>query len=112
MFGNEDNSIKINVDKGCNGMSEGTVTIGVSEYKEILELAYKAAIIKEAIFAQAALGYDRKTLICGVYGDTTTVAKYLFPEEYAKKLEELVDKKRAEDEEPMEPMMSVKEDGE
>lgn len=90
MFGNEDNSsIEINVDKGGNGMAEGTVTIGVSEYKSILELAFKAAILKEVIFAQAAPSHDGKSLICGIYGDAGTVAKYLFPEEYAEKLAEL-----------------------
>lgn len=96
MFGNEDNSIEINVDKGGNGMSEGTVSIDISEYKEILELAFKAAILKEAIFSQAALSYDGESLICGVCGDANTVAKYLFPEEYAKKLEELSDKEVSE----------------
>ncbi len=90
MFGNEDNSnIEINVDKGGNGMPKGTVSIGISEYKEILGLAYKAAILKEAIFAQAAPSCDGKSLICGVYGDAGTVARYLFPEEYAEKLAEL-----------------------
>lgn len=96
MFGNEDNSIKINVDKGCKGMAEGIVTIGVSEYKEVLELAYKAAILKDALFAEAVLGYDGKSLICGFNGDAGTAAKYLFPEEYANKLRELMDNKTAE----------------
>lgn len=89
MFGNEDNSIKINVNKGGNGTSKGTVSIGIDEYKEILELAFKAATLKEAIFAQAAPSCDGKSLICGVYGDAGTVARYLFPEEYAEKLAEL-----------------------
>ena len=90
MFGNEDNSsIEINVDKGDSGMSEGTVSIDVSEYKSILELAFKAAILKEAIFANATLNYDGKSLICLVGADATMVAKYLFPEEYAEKLAEL-----------------------
>nr|DAH96723.1 MAG TPA: hypothetical protein [Caudoviricetes sp.] len=89
MFGNEDNSIKINVDKGRNGMPEGTVSINISEYKQILELAFKAAILKEAIFAQAMLSYDGKSLVCGVCGNSGTLAKYLFPEEYAEKLAEL-----------------------
>lgn len=90
MLGNDDNSnIKINVNKGGNGTSKGTVSIGIDEYKEILELAFKAATLKEAIFAQAAPSCDGKSLICGVYGDAGTVAKYLFPEEYAEKLAEL-----------------------
>ena len=90
MLGNNDNSnIKINVNKGDNGMSEGTVSIGIDEYKEILELAFKAATLKEAIFAQAVPSFDGKSLIFGVYGDAGMVAKYLFPEEYAEKLAEL-----------------------
>lgn len=99
MFGNEDNSssMEINVDKGGNG--KRTVSIGIDEYKEILELAYQAAILKDALFAEAALGYDGKSLICGFNGDAGTVAKYLFPEEYAEKLAELTDKKKEEDNE-------------
>lgn len=90
MLGNDDNSnIEINVNKGVNGTSKGTVSIGIDEYKEILELAFKAATLKEAIFAQAAPSYDGKSLICAVCGDAGTVAKYLFPEEYAEKLAEL-----------------------
>ena len=97
MLGNDDNSnIEINVNKGGNGMSEGTVSIGVSEYKELLELAFKAAVIKDVIFAEASLNFDGKSLICGVRGDADTVAKYLFPEEYDKKLEELNDKEGCE----------------
>ena len=97
MLGNDDNSnIAINVNKGGNGMSKGTVTIGVSEYKEILEIAYKAAILKDALFAEAVLGYDGKSLICGFNGDADTVAKYIFPEEYANKLRELMDNQTAE----------------
>lgn len=73
-----------------------TVKIDAKEYKAILELAFKAAVLKEAIFAEASLNYDGKSLICGVRGDAGTVAKYLFPEEYDKKLEELNDKEDGE----------------
>lgn len=97
MFGNEDNSsLEINVNKGENGMSKGTVSIDISEYKELLELAYKAAVIKDVIFAEASLNFDGKSLICGVRGDAGTVAKYLFPDEYAEKLAELNDKEDGE----------------
>ena len=90
MFSNEDNSnIAINVNKGGNGMSEGTVSIGVSEYKALLELAFKAAILKDVLFAQMSPSYDGRSLIFGVSSDAGTVAKYLFPEEYAEKLAEL-----------------------
>lgn len=69
-------------------MNENTVAISKDEYKAILVLALKAAILKEAIFAQAMPSYDGKSLICAVCGDAGTVAKYLFPEEYAEKLAE------------------------
>ena len=65
------------------------VKIGAEEYTAILELAFKAAILKDVLFAQATLSYDGKSLICGVGGDASTVAEYLFPEEYAEKLAEL-----------------------
>lgn len=95
MFGNEDNSnIEINVDKG--GSVKGTVSIDISEYKAILELAFKAAILKEAIFANAMLNYDGKSLVCFVGADANTVAKYLFPDEYAAKLEEVTNKEDGE----------------
>lgn len=90
MFSNEDNSsVEINVNKGGNGMSEGTVSIGVSEYKALLELAFKATVIKDVMFANAKLNYDGTSLICGVGADADTVAKYLFPEECAEKFAEL-----------------------
>lgn len=66
-----------------------TVKIGTEEYTAILELAFKAAILKDVLFAQASLSYDGKSLICGACGDAGTIAKYLFPEEYAEKLAEL-----------------------
>lgn len=90
MFVKEGNSsIEINVDKVGNGMSEGTVSIGITEYKEILELAFKAAILKEVIFANVSLNYDGKSLICFAGADAGTVAKYFFPDEYAEKMAEL-----------------------
>lgn len=69
-----------------------TVKIDAKEYKAILELAFKAAVLKEAIFSEASLNYDGKSLICGTRGDADTLAKYLFPEEYAAKLAELTNK--------------------
>lgn len=74
-----------------------TVKIEAEKYTAILELAFKAVILKDALFAEAALGYDGKSLICGFNGDAGTVAKHLFPEEYAEKLAELTDKKKEED---------------
>ncbi len=89
MFGNEDNSTKINVDKGCNGMSEGTVTISFSECKEILELAYKAAILLDVLFENAELGYHGKLLLFMANTPMDTIVKCLFPNRYAEKLAEL-----------------------
>ena len=66
-----------------------TVKIGVEGYTAILELAFKAAILKDVLFAKSELSYDGESLICGGYYDVSTVAKYLFPEEYAEKLAEL-----------------------
>lgn len=98
MFGNEDNSsIEINVDKGGNEMSKGTVSIGISEYKEILELAYKVAILQDVLFANAELGYQGKSLFFMANTPMDTIVKCLFPDRYAEKLAELVDKKRAKD---------------
>lgn len=66
-----------------------TVKIGAEAYTAILELAYKAAILKDVLFAKAELSYDGESLICGSCYDVSTVVKYLFPEEYAEKLAEL-----------------------
>ena len=102
MLGNDDNSsIEINVNKGGNGMSEGTVTIGISEYKKILELAYKAAMLKEALLNTATLdlygGNGLYFYFSGSNSDVATILKYAFPSEYESKLRELVDKKKEED---------------
>ncbi len=98
MLGNDDNSsIKINVNKGGNGMSEGTVSIGISEYKAILELAYKAAMLKEAFLNCATLDFFGKELYFGAgINEIITIFKYAFPSEYANKLRELMDEKTAE----------------
>lgn len=66
-----------------------TVKIGTEEYTVILELAFKAAILKDVLFAKAALSYDGESLICGNCIDVGMVAKYLFPKEYAEKLAKL-----------------------
>lgn len=90
MLGNDDNSnSNINVNKGGNGTSKGTVTIDISKYEKMLELAFKLAILKEVMFADAMLSNDGKSLVCSIWGDAGRIAKYLFPEEYAEKLAEL-----------------------
>lgn len=97
MFGNEDNSININVDKECNGMSEGTVTIDISDYKKILELAYKAAMLKEAVLDNLRLDFFGKELCVGGGNEVATIFKYAFPKEYENRLRELANKMKEED---------------
>nr|DAL45608.1 MAG TPA_asm: hypothetical protein [Caudoviricetes sp.] len=97
MLGNDDNSnIEINVNKGGNGMSDGTVTIARSEYKSILELAYKAAMLKEAMF-NAATDFYGNDIYFGSQAEVATILKYAFPKDYESKLRELMDKKKADD---------------
>ena len=98
MVSNEDSSININVDKGCSGMSEGTISIDISEYKAILELAYKAAMLKEVVLSSAKLDIFYGNELCfGGGNEVATIFKYAFPEDYESKLRELKDKKKAED---------------
>lgn len=109
MLSNDDNSnIEINVNKGGNGMSEGTISIDISEYKEILELAYKAAMLKEVVLSSAKLDFLGKELYFGGGSEVAAIFKYAFPEDYKSKLRELIDKKKAEDAEQMEPTTIVK----
>lgn len=78
-------------------MNESMVSISEDEYKEILELAYKAAILQDVLFATAALGYKEKSLVFGANTDLDTVAKYLFPDRYAEKIAELKAAKEDDD---------------
>lgn len=68
---------------------ENVVQISAENYTAILELAFKAAILKDVLFANAALGYKEKSLIFVANTDLDTIAKYLFPEMYAEKVAEL-----------------------
>lgn len=77
-------------------MDEKTVEISVREYKEILELAYKAAMLKEAVLNTATLDFLGKELYFGGVSEVATVFKYAFPSEYERKLCELRDKEKAE----------------
>lgn len=78
-------------------MSENTVEISKNEYKKILELAYKAAMLKEAFLNGAILDYCDGGLFFSGSSEITTIFKYAFPEDYERKLRELQDKKKAED---------------
>lgn len=78
---------------------ENTVTINADDYAAILRLAYKEEVLKDVLFANAALGYKEKSLIFMANSDLETIAKYLFPEMYAEKVEELKEAKEAESDE-------------
>ena len=78
-------------------MNENTVEISKDEYKQILELAYKAAMLKEAVLNSATLDFLGKELYFGAGNELAIIFKYSFPSEYAGKLRELIDKKKAED---------------
>lgn len=81
-------------------MNENMVEIDKSEYKNILELAYKAAMLKEALLNTATLGYYSTGLYFNGNGEVNTIFKYAFPDEYEKKLSELQEKaKEDEDDE-------------
>ena len=73
------------------------VVISKDEYKEILELAFKAAILKEAVLNATTLDYYGNELYFGSATDVATIFKYAFPNEYESRLRELMDKKKAED---------------
>lgn len=80
-------------------MSENTVDISKNEYKKVLELAYKAAMLKEALLNGAMLDFCGEGLFFGgsSSSEIATIFKYAFPEDYERKLRELQDKKKAED---------------
>lgn len=78
-------------------MRENTVEISKNEYKKILELAYKAAMLKQALLEGATLAIYGKGLYFGGGDEVATIIKYAFPEDYERKLRELQDKEKAED---------------
>lgn len=75
-------------------MDENMVSISKDEYKQILELAYKAAMLKEAVLNSATLDFYGKDLYFGGNSEVATIFKYAFPEDYESRLRELMDKKR------------------
>ena len=77
-------------------MNENTVVISKDEYKEILELAYKAAMLKEAILNATTLDYYGKELYFGSASDVSTIFKYAFPNEYESRIRELKSNETAE----------------
>ena len=73
------------------------VVISKDEYKAILELAYKATMMKEAFLNSATLGFRGDELYFSGGSEVETIFRYAFPTEYDSKLRELMDKKKAED---------------
>lgn len=78
-------------------MNENMVEISKDEYKSILELAYKAAMLKEAVLNAATLDYYGRALYFGGGNDVVTIFKYAFPKDYESRLRELIDKEKAEE---------------
>lgn len=96
MFSNADNSnIEINVDKGGNGMSKGTVPIDISEYKELLKAKFDLEMVKDVLLNRAGADWSGKYL---TWCDQTTsaVLRYIMGDAYDKKLEELTNKEDGE----------------
>lgn len=80
-------------------MNENTVEIDKTEYKSILELAYKAAMLKEALLNSVTLDFYGKELYFGGGNEVATIFKYAFPSEYKAKLRELLAEKDEKDKE-------------
>lgn len=98
MFSSEDSSnIEINVNKEGNGMSKGTIPIGIRDYKEILELAYKAAMLKEVVLNNLRLDFLGNELCVGGGNEVATIFKYAFPNEYENRLRDLANNMKEED---------------
>lgn len=76
-------------------MNENMVLISKDEYKSILELAYKAAMLKEAILNCASFDSYSKELYFGGCGEVSTIIKYAFPSEYESTVRKLTDKENA-----------------
>lgn len=89
MLGNDDNSnIKINVNKGGNGTSKGTVTIDIGEYKTLLKAKFDLEMVKDVLLNGAKTDWSGKYL---AWDDATTssVLRHIMGDAYDKKLEEL-----------------------
>ena len=88
MLGNDDNSIKINVNKGGNGMSEGTVLIDISEYKALLKAKFDLEMVKDVLLNRAETDWSGSYLAWNC-ATTGIVFRYVMGDAYDKKLEEL-----------------------
>lgn len=89
MLGNDDNSkIEINVNKGGNGMSEGTVSIDISEYKALLKAKFDLEMVKDVLFNRAETDWSGNYIVLNSV-TTSIVLRYVMGDAYDKKLEEL-----------------------
>lgn len=107
MLGNDDNSsIKINVNKGGNVTSKGTISIDISEYKALLEAKFNLEMVKDVLLNRAKNDWTGKYL---VWCDATTsaVLRHIMGDAYDKKFEEL----KELEEKKLEELLN-KEDGE
>lgn len=96
MLGNDDNSsIEINVNKGGNGTSKGTVSIDISEYKALLKAKFDLEMVKDVLLSRADTGWSGKYL---TWSDETTsaVLRHIMGDAYDKKLKELTNKEDGE----------------
>ena len=73
-------------------MNENMVLISKDEYKSILELAYKAAMLKEAVLNGASFDRYSHELYFGGCREVSTIIKYAFPHEYESTVRKLTDK--------------------
>lgn len=107
MLGNDDNSnIEINVNKGGNGTSKGTVSIDISEYKALLKAKFDLGMVKDVLLNRAETDWSGNYLIWN--GVTTSIVlRYVMGDAYDKKLEELKELNNKKLEE-----LNNKEDGE
>lgn len=78
-------------------MNENMVSISRDKYEAILELAYKAAMLKEAVLNSATLDYYKRELYFGGGSEVVTILKYAFTKDYESRLRELQDKEKAEE---------------
>ena len=79
-------------------MNENMVLISKDEYKSILELAYKAAMLKEAVLNCASFDRYGNELYFGGCREVSTILKYAFPSEYENTVRKLKDEGGVDDE--------------
>lgn len=108
MLGNDDNSsIEINVNKGGNETSKGTVSIDISEYKALLKAKFDLEMVKDVLLNRAETDWSGNYLLWNC-ATTGIVFRYVMGDAYDKKLEELKELNNKK----LEELSNNKEDGE